>query len=170
MVFARLEGRAVKDGIGVMKQDLLMDPPQGCSKRNMAMPSPGHTGVKEGEPTTLAIEDQRARVSAAREIARGQVVVVNDDFPGFETDVSADISLQACVASKPETGLAATLANDVPLFVDIVGISEMLMRERLANFQQAISGELEAFAAGNVCPELLAEFLRILFISWKIFG
>ena len=166
-VFARLEGGTVEDGFGVMKQDLLVDPPQGRSKGNMAMHSPGHTGVKEGKPSTLAVEDQRARVSVVGEIARGQVVVVNDDFLGLETDVSADIALQARVASKPETGLATILGNDiqgVPLLVDAVGVSEKLARERLADLQQAIGGELEAFAVGNVRPELPAEFPRIIFI------
>ena len=58
-----LEGRAVEDDIGVVKQDLLDDPPQGRSKGNMAMHSSGHTRMKEGKPTTFAIKHQRTRVS-----------------------------------------------------------------------------------------------------------
>jgi len=52
MLFVRLEGRAVEDGIGVMAQDLIDDPPQGHSEGNMAMRSSRHTRVKEGKPTT----------------------------------------------------------------------------------------------------------------------
>lgn len=167
MVFVRLEGRAVEDGIGVTKQELLDDPPQGRSKGNVAMHSSGHAGVKEGKPTTLAVKDQRARVSVVGEIARGEVKVVNDDFLGLQTDVSADVALQTRIASKRETGLATILANHVqgvPVLVDTVGINEKLARESLADLQQAIGGELEAFAVGNVRPELPLEFLRIIFI------
>jgi hypothetical protein len=166
MVVVRLEGCAVEDGIGVMKQDLLNDPPQGRSKGNMVIHSSGHTGVKEGKPTTIAVKDQRARVSVVGEISRGQVEVVNDDFLGLQTDVSADIALQTRVVSKRQTGLATILANHVqgvPELVDTVRISEKLARESLADLQQAIGGEPEAVAVGNVRPKLPLEFQRIIF-------
>ncbi len=123
--------------------------------------------MKEGKPGTLAVEDQRAIVSVVGEIARGQVEVVNDDFLGLQTDVSADIALQTRVASKPEPGLATILANHVQglsELIDTIGISEKLARERLADLQQAIGGELEAFAVGNARPKLPLEVLRIIFI------
>lgn len=53
----RLKGRAVEDGIGVTKQELLDDPPEGRPKGNVAMVSSRHAGVKEGKPIALAIKN-----------------------------------------------------------------------------------------------------------------
>lgn len=141
---------------------------KGNSKGNMVVQTSGHAGVKEGKSTALAVPDQRARVSVVGEIARGQVEVVHNDFLGLQTDVSADISLQTRVASKPQTSLAAILANHVQgvtLPVDTVRFSKKLARESLADLEQAVGGELEARAVGSVRPELLLELLSIIFIS-----
>jgi len=168
MVFVRLEGRAVEYGIGIMEQELLDDPPQGRSECDMAVHTSRHAGVKEGKPITIAVPDERARVTVVGEIARGLVVVVNDDFLGLETDVSADIALQSGVASEPQTSLGTILSNDVegiPVVVQTVGLSKELARDSLAELEQTIGGELEPFAVGNVRPKLLFEFLSIIVIS-----
>ena len=60
IVYVRLEGRMVEDGVRVTKQELLDDPPRGRRKGNVAIRSSEHARVKEGKPITFAIKDQRA--------------------------------------------------------------------------------------------------------------
>ena len=166
--FVRLERRAVKYGIGITEQELPDDPPQGRSERNMAVHTSRHAGVKESKPITVAVPDERTRVTVVGEIAGGLVVVVNDDFPGLETDVGADIALQSGIASERQTSLGTILSNDVegiPLVVHTVWLGEELARDSLADLEQTIVRELEPFAVGNVRPELLFEFLSIVVTS-----
>lgn len=82
--------------------------------------------MEDSEHTTIASEDERARVALCGEVARCHAIVVNGHFDRLFTKLVAKICLQSGIVPHCKVGRIAILPNNInwiPIVVVTVGCS-----------------------------------------------
>jgi hypothetical protein len=124
--------------------------------------------VQDGEPVARTREDERSRIAVVRKVARFLAMVIDDHFPGLESEVGAGIGLHAGIAAQCELSRVAVLGDDIKrlaILVLRVGIVDEAAR------QSAMDGELEvgwdgpALSNGSDGPEEILELTGAVLVS-----
>lgn len=161
-------GDAVELGEGILDEDLLDDPPDGRAVGDVVVHASRHSRAQDGERVAVAREDEGARVAMLRKVARSLAIVVDDHFPGLESEVGADIGVHGRVAAQGKLGRVAVLADDVE------GVAILVLRVGIdgeAASKSATDGELEvgwdrpALTNGSDGPEEILELTGGVLIS-----
>ena len=107
------EGLTVEFGMWIVVLELLDGPPCRSAVCDVAAKTFRHTGVEDGDHTTIASEDERARVALCREVAGHLIVVVDSHFDRPFTRLIAKVGLQSRIVSHREVSGVAIFPNDV---------------------------------------------------------
>ena len=111
-VIAPLEGRAVEVGVRITEFDLLDDPPRRSGVGDVAAGTFRHSRVEDTDHTTVASEDERARVALCGEGAGLLIVVVYGQFDRLDAKFIASVGLQSGIASHRKVGGVPVLHDD----------------------------------------------------------
>ena len=103
----------VEVSVRIVVFELLNGPPCRSAIGDVAAKTFRHTGVKDGNHTTIASKDERARVAVCREVAGRLIVVVDGHFDRLFTKLIAKVGLQSGIASCCEVSGVAVFSNDV---------------------------------------------------------
>ena len=107
----------------IVEFNLLDDPPRRSGVGDMAAGTFGHSRVEDTDHTTVASEDERARVALCREGARLLIVVVYSQFNRFDAKLITSVGLQSGIASNRKVGGVTILQdNETRLPITIVTI------------------------------------------------
>jgi hypothetical protein len=124
--------------------------------------------VQDGEPVARTREDERSRIAVVRKVARFLAMVIDDLFPGLESEVGTGIGLHGGIAAQCELSRVAVLGDDIKrlaILVLRVGIVDEATR------QSAMDGELEvgwdrpALSNGSDGPEEILELTGAVLVS-----
>ena len=161
-------GHAVELGVGILDEDLLDNPPDGRTVGNMVVQASRHSRVQHGERVAVSREDQGARVTVIREVARGLAIVVHDDLPGLEPEVGAGIGVHTRVAAQRKLGRVAVFGNDIEglaVFVLRIGIDDETARKSTTDGELEIGWDRSALTNGSDGPEEILELTSSILIT-----
>ena len=149
-------GHTVELGVGILDEDLLDNPPNGCTVSNMVVQASRHSRVQDGERVAITRKDKRTRIAMVRKVPRSLAIVVDDDLPGLESEVGAGIGVHARVAAQGKLGRVAVLANDVEgcaILVLRIGVDDEAARKSGTDGQLEVGWDLPGLAKGKGGPE-----------------
>jgi hypothetical protein len=124
--------------------------------------------VQDGERVAVAREDEGARVAVVRKVARSLAIVVDDHFPGLESEVGAGIGVHARVAAQGKLGRVAVLADDVEgvaILVLRVGIDDEAASKSATDGELEVGWDRPALANGSDGPEEILELTGGVLVS-----
>ena len=116
--------------------------------------------MQDGERVAAACEDEGARIAVVRKVARSLAIVVDDHFPGLESEVGAGIGFHARVAAQGKLGRVAVLADDVEgvaILVLRVGIDDVVAGKSVTDGELEASWDCPALVNGSDGPEEIPE-------------
>ena len=140
------EGVAVEVGMRVLEFELLDGPPGGGGVGDDAVYAFPYSRMENTNHMTLAIEDERARVTRGGERAGILIVVIDGEFDGLLAKVIAKVGLGASVASNREVGGVTVLHDNkagLVVLVTTIGSSQLLARDTTVDPELVICRELE---------------------------
>ena len=124
--------------------------------------------MQDGERVAVACEDEGARIAVVRKVARSLAIVVDDHFPGLESEVGAGIDVHARVAAQVKLGRVAVLADDVEgvtILVLRVGIDDEVAGKSVADGELEASWDCPALVNGSDGPEEILELTGGVLVS-----
>ena len=124
--------------------------------------------MQDGEPVAVAREYERARIAVVRKVARSLAIVIDDHFPGLESEVGAYIGLHAGIAAQCELSRVAVLGDDIEGFAILVlrvGIDDEAARQCATDGELEVGWDRPALANGSDGPEEILELPNAVLVS-----
>jgi len=124
--------------------------------------------VQDGKRVAIAREDEGARVTVVRKVPRSLAIVVDDNLPGLESEVSAGIGVHARVAAQGKLGCVAVFADNVEgivILVLCVGIDDEVVSKSVMDGELEVGWDCPALANGSDGPEEILELTGSVLVS-----
>ena len=124
--------------------------------------------MQDGEGVAITCKDKRTRIAMVRKVPRNLAIVVDDDLPGLESEVGADIGVHARVAAQCKLGRVAVLGDDIKglaILVLCVGIEDEAASQSVTDGELEVGWDCPTLANGSDGPEEILELTGAVLVS-----